>query len=253
MNVRLKFFISLSFLVITTTSFGQASIKDSSINMSIVGFDFSYSIPDKDMADRFGGFSQLGISYSFKFSNNIILGTSANLMFGTTVKENDIFSNISTSEGYLIDNQGLLVPVAQELRGFNCDAKISYLIPVLGPNPNSGLIIGIGTGFLQHKIFHTYSFGPLYQIEGEYAKGYDRLSNGATLIQQVGYYRFNNKNLGSFHAIFSITEGFTKNRRDLNFDMMAAPDVNRMDIFYSLSIGLDLPLFTRSPDKFYIN
>lgn len=253
MSIRQLSIFLLFFLYQTFTTFGQSSIRDSSINMSIVGFNYTFGVPGKDLADRFGNFSQIGLSYSFKFSNNIILSTSTNLMYGTSVRENDIFANISSKDGYLIDNQGLLTPVTSELSGFNFDFRFSYLIPVFGPNPNSGIFFGIGTGFMQHKISYSYLYGPLLQIEGDYTKGYDRLTNGASLIQQIGYYRFNNKNLGSFHVLFSVTEGFTQNRRDLNFDTMTKDTKKRLDLVYGFTLGLDLPLYTRSPEKFYFN
>lgn len=253
MRILLKIDFLLFFILLSGTSIAQSSIRDSSINMSILGFNYSFTIPAEDLSERFGPFSQIGASYSFKFSNQFILGTSFHFMYGTSVKEQNIFSHISTSESYLIDNQGLLTPISQELRGFNFDFRISYLIPVLGPNPNSGIFFGVGTGFLQHKIFHSYLFGPLPQIEGDYSKGYDRLTNGSSIIQQIGYYRFNNKNLGSFHVLISVHEGFTKNRRDLNFDTMIQDSRKRMDVFYGITLGLDLPFYTRSPGKFYIN
>jgi hypothetical protein len=253
MSIQKNLFIAIFFSLLASNVWGQSSIRDSSISMSVIGVNYTFSIPSKDMGDRFGSFSQLGLSYSYKFKNNLIIGANAHFMFGTNVRDSGIFDNISTYEGYLIDNQGLLVPVAQELRGFNTNIELSYLIPVLGPNPNSGLVVGIGTGFLQHRIFHTYSYGPLIQIEGDYAKGYDRLTNGGSISQHLAYYRFNNKNLGSFHIKFSVIEAFTKNRRDLNYDSMEKDDRERLDILYQIGIGIDIPVYSRSPEKFYIH
>ena len=231
----------------------QVSIRDSSISMSVFGFNYSYAFPASDLAERFGSFSEAGISYTYKFKSNLLIGATSNYIFGTNVLETDIFKNISTKDGYLLNNQGLQVPVAFELRGFNIFSTVSYLIPALGPNPNSGFYVGLGAGFIQHKVFYNYSYGPVYQIEGDYLKGYDRLTNGMSIHQSVGYHFFSNKNLGNFHISLIFCEAFTQNRRDIDFDLMIKDSRKRLDVFYGFNLGLDIPVYRKSPEKFYIN
>lgn len=232
----------------------QTSIRDSSINMSIIGLNYSLYQTDKDMGNSFGLTSMSGISYSFKFSNNFILSASFDFLFGSDVKEDDILDELKTSKGYLLNSQGLMEPIALEERGYFTSFKIGKLFPVLSVNPNSGIFVNIGAGFIQHKIFFNYNqnYIDLPQIQGDYLKGYDRLTNGLALSQEIGYYHFANNNLGSFHFAFTVIEGFTQNRRDWNFDEFSKDTKKRLDLLYGFKIGLDIPVYNRVPDDFYI-
>jgi hypothetical protein len=228
----------------------QVSLSDSSINMHIVGIGYGYVIPGNDLATRFGNGNMLYISYAYKLKQQFIFEINAGNLFGSNVNENKIFDHIATSDGYLINSQGMLNPIAFEMKGFLIDANIKYLIPVW-PNPNSGFYFGAGGGFLQHKISFGYDYGPLNQIEGDYLKGYDRLTNGITFSQNLGYYFFNNRNLGNFNLTFSSVQAFTQNRRDFNFDEQTRDDAKRLDLLFMIKLGINVPLYKKAPPKFY--
>ena len=228
----------------------QVSLSDSSINMHIAGISYSYVIPGRDMAVRFGNANMLNISYSYKLKQQFIFEFNAGHLFGNNVHENQILKHISTKEGYIINSQGMLNPIAYELKGFLFDANIKYLIPVY-PNLNSGIFFGVGGGFLQHKIAFSYDYGPLTQIEGDYLKGYDRLTNGGSLSQHIGYYFFNNRNLGNFNLTFSCVQAFTENRRDFNFDEQRKDDLQRLDLLFLIRLGINIPIFKKAPPEFY--
>lgn len=75
-----------------------------------------------------------------------------------------------------------------------------------------------GVGILQHKIRIEHQDNKIPQLEGDYLKGYDRLSNGLMVHQFVGYFHMSNNRLINFFVGAEAWQGFTKNRRDLNFD-----------------------------------
>jgi len=228
----------------------QVSLSDSSIGMHIAGVGYGFVIPGNDFSERFGNGNILYISYSYKLRSQFIFEINTGYLYSSNVKENKILSNIATSDGYLISSQGMLNPIEFTLKGFLIDANIKYLIP-LWPNPNSGLYFGAGGGFLQHKIGFDYDYGPLTQIEGDYLKGYDRLSNGTSISQHIGYYFFSDRNLGNFNLGFSVFEAFTKNRRDFNFDEHQRDDKKRIDILYLIRFGMNIPLYKKAPPKYY--
>jgi len=221
------------------------------IGLNSLSFNYSYILPAADMSKRFGNSSQLSLQYMYKTKKNFFTDFSFGYFFGTNVKDSFILDNIKTSEGYLINNQGLLCPVSIEQRGFNLNLTGGYIIPGIGPNPNSGIVLGFGLSFLQHKIFFDYTYGPVYQIENEYRKGYDRLTNGFGFIQKIGYQRFGNLGLGNYHVNLFIIEAFTQSRRDYDYYLQKKDTQKRTDIIVGINVGFDIPLYRRIANDFY--
>jgi hypothetical protein len=232
-------------------SYAQVSIKDSSIATSLIGISYAYQIPGGDLAKRFLSNSAIGGSYLFKTKSNWLFGADGFFMFRDTIKETDIFSSIKTSDGNIIDGNGIFSEYRLQERGFNISSKIGKLFPVWGPNKNSGIVILAGVGLLQHKISIYEQDKTTPQIEGDYKKGYDRLTNGLSIDEFIGYMYLGNSRLVSFFAGFDLTQAWTKGRRGYNFDLRGPDNTKRFDILSGIKIGWILPLYSQAPDKFY--
>src|SRR5665213_331568 len=100
-----------------------------------------------------------------------------------------------------------------------------------------------GIGFLEHKIFFEDYTKNVPEIDGDYAKGYDRLTNGVALYQTCKYLHFGNRHLVNYFIGLELTEGFTENRRPINFDTMEKDNTKRIDILYGITIGWMLPIY----------
>ena len=251
--MKFKFVLLFSFLLCAnvTNNFAQSSIRDSSINLSVIGIQYSRNISSGDLNDRFGGFNALGASFTFKFRNNIYFRLSYDFLFGENVKENDVLDPLLTDKGNMINGLGYLEPVFMEMRGDMISFKIGKIFPWFGPNPNSGVYFSLGSGFLQHKIHFSYTSGPLYPLRDPYKKGYDRLSNGITFSQDIGYIFFDNANFKNFYIGLNFTEGFTENRRDWNFDEMRKDDSKRTDMIISFKFGINIPIYKKAAQDYY--
>ena len=174
-----KVYIFVLFVInCSVFSYGQASIKDSCINASLITISYSYQIPGGDLSKRFYPNSTIGAGYLFKTKKNWFFGADGYFMFRDKVKETGILKNISTSDGNIIDGNGIYADVRLYERGYNLGLKTGKLIPFYGPNKNSGIMILCGTGFLQHKIRIENPDNSAPQIKDDYKKGYDKLSNG---------------------------------------------------------------------------
>ena len=248
---HLPFFALLLFSVFT--GYGQSSISDSSVSMQIVSVNYSFNLPAADMKKRFGNTNLVGLSYGYKWKNNVFFGLDGRFMFGTRVSETNMLDKLRTSSGYIITGQGLLEDITYEERGFTALLKVGKIFPVFGPNPNCGISASAGLGFMQHKIIFRFTNGPIYQLEGKYTDGYDRLSNGLALYESIGYQYFSNRNFGNFHFGFEFWQGFTQNRRSWNFDTFEHDSQKRLDLLFGIYLGIDLPLYKRAPEEFYIN
>jgi hypothetical protein len=175
-------------------------------------------------------------------------------MFGSQVRENGILDSIKTSDGFLIASNGKLVDTHLQERGFSAFMKFGKTFSAWGSNKNSGIVAIMGIGFLEHKIrieLIGEDSKSTPQLNDEMKKGYDRLSNGIALSQSIGYLFLSNNRITNFYAGLEIIEGFTKNRRAIDYDLMKKDDKLRSDILLGIRFAWILPMYKRVPKEFY--
>jgi hypothetical protein len=126
--------------------------------------------------------------------------------------------------------------------------KVPFTKLDAGLNPNSGFLLMLGAGMVQHKI--QIKSNALALTE-DMIKGYDRLSNGPALSQFLGYLFLSNNRLVNFYFGIECIQGWTQNRRGYNYDTMQEDTKTRMDIMTGIKLGWVLPLYKKVPDEFY--
>ena len=238
-------------LILSFTSKAQVNIKDSVVNIPILGFNYSMQFPGGDMVKRFGQNSRIGGEFLFKTKSNYIFGIDWNYIFGNKVKEQNMFDSITTNTGDLIGRDGFLADLNLFERGFLTSLKFGKMFSVLAPNPNSGIVAIGGVGLLQHKIRIEDVNKALPQLDKDYRKGYDRLSNGLALSGFLGYIYLSNKRMINFYGGFEYVIGFTQSRRSWDFDKMKRDTEKRTDILYGFKLGWILPLYKKAPKEYY--
>jgi hypothetical protein len=244
------------FLVLLFTSFNtfsQVNIKDSSIFTPMFYGCYAYQVPGGDMADRFGNNSDIGAGFQIKLKSNWLLGTEFNYLWGSKVKNGDeILKNVLTSDGNLINIGGMYAIFDLFERGYTITGYVGKVIPVLSPNPNSGIYFRAGVGYMQHWIrIQVQEQESVPWMDDDYAKGYDRLSSGLTINEFIGYLFLGNTRIFNFYAGFEFVQAWTKNRRDVNFDTGEKDDKLRFDILTGFKIGWVIPLYKRTPSDYY--
>ena len=205
------------------------------------------------MANRFGDDYNVGGTFQWKTKKNWLFGVDGNFFFSDHVKEINILDKISTSQGFVIGADGYYADVFLYERGFNICGKAGKIFPVIGPNPNSGLLTTLGVGLLQHKIRIEDKGNQAPQLSDEYKKGYDRLTNGLSLTEFNGYINFGSRRLVNFMAGIELTQAFTKSRRNFDFDTMMRDDKSRLDLLFGLRVAWIIPLYKRTPHEYYFN
>jgi hypothetical protein len=228
----------------------QVSIKDSSIYTPLIGVSYGYYLPGGDMVKRFGNNSTLQMNIDFKTKYNWILGINGSYLFGKNIKES-LFDSISTSTGGIITEKGELADIRLYERGFTISGTIGRLISFKKPNPNSGLRIDLGLGFMQHKIRIETIGNEVPQLTKQYKKGYDKLSNGFLLTESLGYLYLSNNRLANFYIGLECMQGFTKSRRSFDYDLMMQDTQKRLDVLYGARLTWFLPLYKKAPQEFY--
>lgn len=235
------------------TADAQYQVRDSTLFNPHFTISYCYHTPGGDMADRFGNNGGLGLGFHIKSKTNWYYGIQGTYIFGKRVTEPGLLSNLATDAGEILDNQGQIAKVYIQERGYTVTANFGRIFSRLGPNPNSGLLVMGGIGFIQHKIRIEHQENEIRFLEGDYLKGYDRLTNGLTTYQFLGYYLMSNNKLVNFIVGVEAFQGFTQGRRDLNFDTGTTDNAKRRDNLLGLRVGWTLHLYQRTPDQYYYN
>lgn len=214
-------------------------------NSVLFCFNYGRQVPVGVLSKRFGGSNTVGFTTAYKFGNNYQIQSGINAIFSGKVKENGIFDTMVGSTGYLVDVNGNLAEIKMYERGIIWHLDVGKVIPINKFETNSGILLTAGAGFMQHYIKYTFQRTVLPQLEGEYAKGYDRLTNGLMLRGFAGYQRIDPKAMLNFVAGIEILNGFTKNRRSFNFDTRTADNTSRNDLMLGLKVGVMISISGR--------
>jgi hypothetical protein len=245
-------------------SVAQVSVEDSTIAIPMIYGSFAQQLPGGVLKERFGTNSSIGAGFMHKTQKNWMFGFDYNFLFGSDVKDPNIFGGIATQPspfynqdgeivGYgtnLIDIYGGLAEIRLYQRGHHVSAKFGKLFPVLGPNPNSGIFFLAGIGFLQHHIRIENPGNITPQLNGDYKLGYERLTNGLATSQFLGYLFMSNNRLLNFFGGVEFVQGFTQERR-YNFATMQKDETPRLDLLSGIKLGWIFPLYKKMPQKYY--
>lgn len=212
---------------------------------------YAYQWPGGDLADRFGQNSTIGPGFFHKSTRNWIFNLDANFIFGNTINEDSLISNLINSDGFVIDDQGHYADVSFFERGFYSTFRVGKLIPLSKSNRNSGLVILAGAGYMQHKIKIMVKEQAASPLKDDYTKGYDRYSNGFSTAQFFGYMHIGKTKLANFFAGVELCQAWTQNRRSMNFDTMQKDREQRFDFLAGIKVGWIIPFNRREPEAFY--
>jgi hypothetical protein len=247
-----KYILIILLFVFSLNAFPQESFKDTPVSIPMFHGFYGYQWPGADMADRFGSNSVIGPGFMWKTAGNWIWGAEYNFMFGQNVDQGfGLLRSLINSDGDIINADGVPSVVSMFERGQTIGVKFGKLIPVLSPNPNSGLFITVSPGFMMHKIRIEVKDENTPQLKDDYKLGYDRLCSGFYLSQSVGYMFFGNSRLFNFYVAFEVFEAWTSNYRQYNFDEQAPADEKRFDLLCGPKVGWIIPLRKRMPKEYY--
>lgn len=229
----------------------QVSVRDSSVKMVLLSPSFAVQSPLGDLANRFGINSSLGFTATIKSKKNWTFSLDGNFIFGTRILEPSLFGSLVDNDGFILGSDGLYADIRAYERGYYAMALVGKIFPFKGPNPNCGITVQLGAGFMQHKIRIEDKKNAVPSLQGEYLKGYDRLTNGAALKQFIGYTYIGNRRLVNFYFGVELIEGFTEGRRNYNFNTGISDRGKRFDMLSGLRVGWIMPFYNQAPEKFY--
>jgi len=238
----LVFIVFLSF-------FGKAQI-DSAITLPMLGINLGGDLPFADLAERFGPNLKAGGSFMVKTKRNWIYGLDYSLMFGRNVRE-DVISQLKNPDGFVTDNEGYPADLRITQRLMALHFTAGRVFKLASANPNSGLMICVGAGVLQHKINIYDQQNKIAAFKEERKYGFDRLSVGFSLSQFVGYLFLSESRYLNFYTGFEFYQAFTTNIRKVNYDTGLPDSRKRFDALGGIRFGWILPLYKKKPNDFY--
>jgi len=230
----------------------QSYTADTAISALIPNFAYSYQFSGGDIAKTFGDNSTIGGGLLYKTKKNFLYSLDVNFIFGNTIKGADqILSMVLNSQGYIIDGNGTYALYSMYERGYTLNFRVGKIFNVLSPNPNSGLMIMAGAGYINHRLVIDNQFRTAPQISDDYAKGYDRLHGGIALNQFIGYFYMGKTRMLNFYGGFEFVQGFTKSQRDYVFDLQKKDTDSKLDLFFGIRVGWMIPIRKRAANKYY--
>lgn len=246
----------LLFLTLLSTSLlSQRNVSSETIATPWIGIHYGINQPTNNLQERFGLLNNLGFNASYKTKRNWILGTDINFFFGNQIKTVDILKNLRDSYGNITDINGDIAAILLFSRGYNANLSFGKLFPLLGSNPNSGIFIQAGAGYMQYHIRIESNKQVIPQVELDYRKGYDRLTGGFSTHAFLGYAYMSNNELINFYAGFYFLQGYTFNQRNIFFDQ-PTEEVSksmRYDNLNGFRAGWLIPIYKTKPKDFYYN
>lgn len=226
------------------------NIKDSTIYVPVFTVSYAGQIPMGDMVDRFGLNSSIGVSGGVKTKNNWQWEGEGTFFFSRNVKENTL-TPLATPEGYIINSEGKYANILVSERGFTGVVGLGKVFPMIGPNPNSGIIAKMGVGFMRHKIRIDNENNLVPELTPTNLRYYDRLTFGFLVREYVGYQHLSNSRLANFTIGIEAYQGFNRGMRDYQVDLKAPYLDHRLDLLIGIRIGWVVPVYRKAPKKEY--
>lgn len=239
--------ISVLIIFLTTATFKAQNIRDTTILAPVISASYAVQLPMLDMAKNFGINSCLGLNGGIKTAKNWQYEIEGGFLFSKNIKISTLLDPIVTSDRQIIANDGGPANIVVYERGYTGTFNVGKVFPVIGPNPNSGLIAKFGVGFLRHKIRIENQNNLVPQLDKENLVYFDRLTFGMLVKEYIGYQHLGNNNLTNFHVGIEFLQGFTRGMRDYQIDLEGPYTSNRLDFLIGLRVGWIFPVYRKAP------
>lgn len=235
------------FCILTFQLFSQEEKKA----LNAIIFDYTHQFPFADLKETYGDNSSIGISILKKLQNNYLVGIDGSYIFGSKIKQENLFESISTENGEIINKDGLFANVLTYQRGLSTFLTGGKAF-LFAENNHSGIYFIAGLGYMQHKIRIQTQEDIIPHLDDEYKKGYDRLSGGLSMKMTMNYMYFSKRNNIKFFVGFEFIKGWSKNLREYNFDQMThATGELRNDIVLGIKSGIIIPILRKNSEEFH--
>lgn len=250
------FLLTASLFGYSQTPTGTITVgKDKPISTPFFSATVGYTFPFGEMGNRYKPFLNLNANLGWKTKSNWLWNLEFAFQFGSDnlkIKD-EILSNMLThsSNPFIISQAGTDAGLVAYNRNLSLTVSCGKVIPLWFSNPNSGLVVSLGLGFIQHQIIYQTTLENAPQIQNDYAYGYDRQMRGPMLTTFVGYIHMSKNSFANFFIGVQMDNAWTKMTREYQFDLKGGDDKLYHDGMFTLKVGWMFPFFGRDADKIY--
>ena len=226
---------------------------------------YAFELPAFDTRELYGITHSIGGSFVYKTASNWMFTANCNFITGNKIKGDRISvfgEGITTVDGEIIGGSGSMSQLTVDQRGFHAQVEAGKLFSV-GPNPNSGIFVQGGVGYLRTRIradFQETMLNNPYVIAGDYQYGYDRMRGGMAFHLETGYLYLSDNRLLNLSVALEATYARTRDLREYDFRVFDGvpvgytdPHKRYNDFYYGIRVTWNIPTYKRQPDKYYIN
>jgi hypothetical protein len=216
----------------------------------LISANGNFDVPGADMAKDFGSSYRIGPSVLYKTTSNWIFGVKTDFIFGNKVHTDSLMINIKDKYGDYILENGARETLTIDERGYMIGIQVGKIVGIgqRKKSKDNGILFMTSLGFIQHKILINNPDG-VPALNGNYIKGYDRLTNGLFAEESIEYTYISKYKLLNFHIGPDIMFASTQDRRDYLFDVMRSDNKQRLDILFGIRGGWYLPIFKRKSEE----
>lgn len=229
--------------------------QDKSISTPFCTAVVGWTFPDGDMAKKYESFMNLNVNMGWKTKGNWLWMMEFGFGFGSdnAKGKNQILEGIMTTEGdpFVISKEGSDAGVVAYNRNLSLVAKTGKIFSLSKKRPNSGIMLTLGVGALQHQIIYQSTLEVAQQLEGDYAYLYDRQMRGIMVSGFLGYIHMSKKSFTNFYVGLEFNQAWTKLTRDYQINYNFSADKIFQDRMWTLKVGWMFPFFGRDADKVY--
>ena len=208
-----------------------------------------------DLNDRYGAFATVGASFGVKTENNGYWGFRATSLSGAHCHQEGLLSNLLTEDNEIIDNEGDVawyrVSGRGAIIGLHAGKVFNNIISLPSSNPNSGILVRGGIGYIHHKIRFDFTENRITQLEDPYVQGYDRLAAGFYISNFIGYWHMDDARRINYYAGFYSFASRTYPMRNYNYDTNIPDTEPRFDMGVGIELGWVLHIYKRTPKEYW--
>lgn len=224
----------------------RAGEVDSTTHFVWVSPSFAYQWPFGSLKETFKSNMNFGAGVTYKTNKNWTISLDFNYLFGSKLRNQAavVGDDMLTSNGDLIDGNGLKATIYFEGRYWNLSAGVGKIIPVSRWR-NSGIWLKLNAGYFEHKIRINDPDDQIPQLAGDYKKCYDQRCNGFCLTQFVGYLFMQKRRVCSFYAGFEVSEIWSKSSRDFSIVLGGKDETKKFSVLIGPKVGWVIPLYEK--------
>lgn len=268
-----RLIIIMSLLLVAVAGGAQVKLRADTLECHIVGFSAGLMQPGwgsasggltgGGVADLYKGpFLDFAIECDYKYQSNWMVTLEGDLWFGYNSDNlkgrEQRMSNIYTDGGYVLSWGGYDGAVTAYNRSLSARVGVAKIIPLFSQNPNSGLLLKLSGGWMMQKTVFSQDVNesPVPQLQGDYAKLYDHLRNGAIISEGIGIvYMSNYRTYVNFKLTFEVSECLNFSSRPYQLDNLMglnSKDNNRyFDLMYGVKLSWMFPLMGKTTYDYY--